>query len=122
MLRVSYNSASFDLCSFHHNAVPGGPPQNIILMDTDPAMLSVTYSSPLLQLHNGDLTGYIIRYTRVDTDESEMIMVNGDLATTKVVISRLVPFVNYSVEVAAININGTGPFSVTVIGLSGQDG
>ena len=91
-------------------------------MDTDPAMLSVTYSSPLLQLHNGNLTGYVIRYTRVDADESEVIMVSGDLATTVVVISGLVPFVNYSVEIAAININGTGPFSVPAIGLSGQDG
>ena len=89
-------------------------------MGIDPAMITVTYSSPLMQLHNGDLTGYVIKYTRVDTDESQMITVNGDASNS--VISGILAFTNYSVQVAAMNINGTGPFSVPVIGLSGQDG
>ena len=99
--------------------VPSGPPENVKLNDTDPAMLSVTFTRPSVALHNGDLTGYMIRYTRVDSGESHEMMVNGDITTT--VISGLVAFTNYSVEVAAVNINGTGPFSDAVIGLSGQD-
>ena len=83
-------------------------------------MLSVTYTRPLVQLHNGQLTGYVIRYTRVDTGESQVMMVNGDI-TTSVISEGLVAFTNYSLEVAAVNINGTGPFSNAVIGLSGQD-
>jgi len=99
--------------------VPNGPPQNVRLNDIDPAMLSVTYARPLAQLRNGDLTGYMIRYTRVDTSDLQVMVVNGDITT--LVISGLVAFTNYSVEVAAININGTGPFSDAVIGSSGQD-
>jgi len=56
----------------------------------------------------------------VDTGESQVMMVNGDI-TTSVISEGLVAFTNYSVEVAAVNINGTGPFSDAVIGLSGQD-
>ena len=104
----------------HFNAVPGGPPLNIMIMGTDPAMMSVTYTRPLLQLHNGDLTGYVIRYTRVDNDESQLMMVSGDNFTR--VISGLAAFSDHSVQVAAVNINGTGSFSVPVVGLSGQDG
>jgi len=33
-------------------------------------------------------------------------------------ISGLIPFVDYSVRIAAFNVNGTGPFSVA---LAGQD-
>jgi len=105
---------------FIFSIVPNGPPQNVRLSGIDPAILSVSYTRPLIQLHNGELTGYMIRYTRVNTGESQAIMVNGNI-TTSVISEGLVAFSNYSVEVAAVNINGTGPFSDPVIGLSGQD-
>ena len=38
-------------------------------------------------------------------------------------ISGLITYVNYSVIVAAMTINGTGPFSdPPVVGMSGEDG
>ena len=42
--------------------------------------------------------------------------------TEYVVISGLTPFVTYSVQVAARNVNGTGSLSSTVMQVSGQDG
>ena len=42
-------------------------------------------------------------------------------STTTHTISGLVPFVDYSVTVAAVSINGTGPFSNPVVGRSGED-
>ena len=92
-------------------------------MDTDPAMLSVRYKPVQRSLRNGDVTGYEIRYTRVGTGVSQMITVDGGssdgLRTS--VIPELVAFTSYSVEVAAFNVNGTGPFSDSMTGLSGQD-
>ena len=93
-------------------------------MDTDPAMLSVTYIPPEGRLRNGDITGYRIRYTRVDSGESEMITVGGGNTNgvRTSVIPGLEPFANYSVEIAAVNVNGTGPYNnVVVYGISGQD-
>jgi len=101
---------------------PTGPPRDVTLMDTDPAMLSVRYRSPEVSLRNGDVTGYVIRYTRVDSGESFNITVDGGssggLRTS--VIPGLVAFTRYSVEVAFVNANGTGPFSDPMTGLSGQ--
>jgi len=92
-------------------------------MDTDPAMLSVTYSPPVGRVRNG-LTGYMIRYTRVGSDVSQTVNVHRGprygLRTS--VITGLVAFTNYSVEMSAMNVNGTGPFSDVVFGISGQDG
>ena len=48
-----------------------------------------------------------------------MLATNGTIHT----ISGLVAYVNYSVIVAAMTVNGTGPFSdPPVIGRSGEDG
>jgi len=97
--------------------VPDGPPRDITLMDIDPAMLSVRYRSPEERLRNSIVTGYVIRYTKVDSGVSEMISANGHTSD----IPRLEAFTNYSVEIAAVNVNGTGPFSDAVYGLSGED-
>ena len=91
-------------------------------MDTDPAMLSVRYRSPEASLHNGYVTEYVIRYTRVGSGVLQMMIVDSnsnrfqrdDLPEVEV-------FTSYSVQVAAINVNGTGPFSDPVMALSGQD-
>ena len=90
-------------------------------MDTDPAMLSVVYRPPEGRLQNGDVTGYVIRYTRVGSGVSQMITIidiSSGFRTS--VIPALVAFANYSVEVTAVNVNGTGPFSDVMYGLSGQ--
>ena len=89
-------------------------------MDTDPAMLSVSYRVPETSLRNGDVTGFVIRYTRMGSGVSQNIAVDGGGLRISVIIG-LVAFTSYSVEVAAVNVNGTGPFSDPVTELSGQD-
>ena len=103
--------------------VPDGPPLSITLMDMDVAMLLVNYAPPEEQFQNGDVTGYVIRYSRVGSGVSQMINVSSSstdgLRTS--VIPELATFTNYSVEVATVNVNGTGLFSDVMYGLSGQD-
>jgi len=111
-----YNTCTAAICFIDLLAEPTGPPREVTLMDTDPAMLSVRYRPPETSLRNGDVTGYVIRYTRVGSGVSQMI---SGFRTS--VIPGLVAFTSYSVEVAAVNVNGTGPFSDPVTGLSGQD-
>ena len=83
----------------------------------------MSYRPPEGSLHNGDVTGYEIRYTRVGSGVSQLMNVNSDSLNNfrTSVIPGLVAFTSYSVEVAAVNVNGTGPFSDPVTGLSGQD-
>ena len=84
--------------------------------------LVVSWQPPPLIDHNGPITGYVIQYTRVGSSTVISENVNSNTAT-QYTISKLVALVNYSVTLAAVNINGTGPFSKlnAVIGRSKGD-
>ena len=68
---------------------------------------------------NGIITGYVIQYARVGSDD-KMIM-NVSSGTTPTTIGGLFAFAEYSVKVAAVNAKGTGPFSNPVQATSGED-
>jgi len=92
-------------------------------MGTDPAMLSVRYRPPEVSLRNGDVTGYVIKYTRAGSGVSQMINVDGGsrFGMRTSVIPGIVVFANYLVQLAAVNVNGTGPLSIAAYGTSGQN-
>ena len=80
----------------------------------------VSWQPPPVIDHNGMITGHVIQYTRVGS--SDIMSVNVNNGTTHT-ISGLVAYVDYSVTVAAMNVNGTGPFSnPPVVNRSGEDG
>ena len=66
-----------------------------------------SFSPPPIIYHNGQLTGYLIRYNRAGSGVTKSVTTT----TTTIFISGLDKFVNYSVTVASMNVNGTGPFS-----------
>jgi len=68
--------------------------------------------------HNGIITSYFILNTRVGSGDIISETVTSGMTRT---ISGLIPFADYSVRIAAINVNGTGPFSVALVEVSGQD-
>ena len=80
----------------------------------------MSWDPPLEKYHNGPITGYVIQYNRIGS--SDMMSVNVTSGTTYT-ISRLVVLTQYSVIVAAMTVNGTGPFSnPPVVGRSGEYG
>ena len=103
--------------SCYNSTVPSSPPQNVMVTSVNPASLMVSWQPPPMIDHNGPIT-YMIQYTRVGT--SDIMSVNVNSGTTHT-ISGLVAYVNYSVIVAAMNVNGTGPFSNPVVQKSGED-
>ena len=106
--------------SCYNFTVPSSPPQNIMVISITPASLRVSLQPPLEVHRNGPIIGYVIQYTRVGT--SDTLSMNANSGTTHT-ISGLVAYVNYSVIVAAMTVNGTGPFSdPPVVGRSGEDG
>ena len=102
--------------SCYKSTVPSSPPQNVMVTNVNPASLRVSWQLPSTINYNRPITGHVIWYTRGGT--SDMRNVNSGTTHT---ISGLVAFVNYSVTVAAVNINGTGPFSSAMVGRSGED-
>ena len=92
-----------------------------MLATVNPASLNVSWQPPLDIDHNGVITGYVIRYTRVG---SLSVITTIETVTNKITytISGLVADVDYSVMVASLNINGTRPFSDPVVERSGDNG
>ena len=90
----------------------------------NPASLNVSWRPPVERDRNGPINGYTINYTRDGSSAVMSINVIGEASEmTVVTISELAPYVNYSVTVAAMNVNGTGLFSdPPVVGRSGEDG
>ena len=89
-----------------------------MITSVNPASLMVSWQPPPLVDHNGPITGYVIQYTRVGS--SDMMSVNVNSGTTYT-ISGLPVLTEYSVRVAAVNVDGTGPFSNPMIERSGED-
>ena len=58
---------------------------------------------------NGEITGYMINYTTANDKSSNITMAQAN--TSNKIIAGLSPCIEYSFRVAAVNINGTGPFS-----------
>ena len=98
-------------------AVPSSPPQNITVASVDPASLMVTWQPPPLIDQNGPIVSYAISIMSIEHRDIRNVTIVG----TELTISDLIPFVNYSVQVAASNTNGTGVFSTIISQVSGED-
>ena len=95
---------------------PSSPPQSVTVMAVDPSSLRVTWQQPPEIDHNGPLTGYQIRYGQVGRSTSTV-----STSSTSYTLTGLTTYVQYTVQVAAVNSDGTGPFSSSLTSLSGQD-
>ena len=88
---------------------PSGTPQEVTIVDTTSTKITIQWKELPCSDRNGDITGYTVRYS---ISGSNITLRNySDTAATLV---DLIPFTNYSIEVAAVNDNGTGPFSTPV--------
>ena len=86
---------------------------------TNPASLKVSWQPPM-ENHNVPITGYVIQY--IKDGSQDMIKDIKNISGITHTISGLVPCTKYSVKVAALNVDRTGPFSEAVIEISGEDG
>ena len=103
--------------SCYNSTVPSSPPLNVMITSVNPASLGVSWQPPLEINWNGPITVYVIQYNRVGS--SNMMSENVNSGTTHTILG-LVAYVDYSVLVAAVNVNGTGAFSNPVVGRSGE--
>ena len=88
-----------------------------MVTSVNPSSLRVSWQPPPEIDRNGVITGYVIEYTR-SGGSSDMVTITSGTTRT---ISGLVTFVDYSVTVAAMTSNGTGPLSDPVVQTSGQN-
>ena len=88
-------------------------------MSAHPGSLNISWEPPPEIDQNGPITDYVIRYSRVGSN----VTMNETVTSRRIyTITELLPFVNYSVQIAAVNVKGTGPYSDPVVELSGHEG
>ena len=95
--------------------VPSSPPGKVTVIGVNSRTLMVLFSPPPIIYHNGQLTSYQIRYNRVGS----RVIKSVTATKTTIYLLRLEEFVKYSVTVAAVNGNGTGPYSNPVVQITG---
>ena len=91
---------------FH--AAPSGPPQNVSASKISQTSFMLSWSEPLFELQNGEITGYKIKVTTKNN-------LDEPLHIDTVILTALVTPVKqgtvYSVSVAAMTRVGVGPYS-----------
>ena len=91
-------------------AAPSMSPVNITVEATTSDSVTLSWSPPDVQSHNGVITGYLINVTAIATGETFQV----SSTTTNLVIQQLRPFSTYLCAITAENSIGTGPYSISV--------
>ena len=69
---------------------------------------------------NGLITGYVVRYYAICGADRGVQWNKSVVITGSIQIDGLTPNTEYAFQVAAVNVNGTGPFSERIT-LRGND-
>ena len=101
-------------------SVPSEAPQLLEAMYIQPTEVAFKWREVPCVQQNGLITGYVVRYYATcgaDRGQQNMpVMTTGDIETMgSIQIEYLTPNTEYAFQVAAVNVNGTGPFSKPVI-------
>ena len=92
-----------------HSTAPGVPPEIINVSTVNPSIIHVSWGEVPCPQRNGEITGYIVEYSRRGGGMQTRVNVSRDEGSTS--ITGLDPFTEYIIRVAAVNSIGTGPFS-----------
>ena len=95
--------------------MPGIAPSNLTVSPVPLSSTSayVSWTIPSLIYHNGIIQGYRLKYFQVN--QSQNVIVTNVGNKTQLLLTNLQTLQNYSVQVAAYNSIGIGPYSRAVI-------
>ena len=91
-------------------SVPSGAPQSLEAMLVQPTEVSLRWREVACVQQNGPITSYVVRYYAT-CGADRHVQWNKSIVTAGSTIDGLAPNTEYAFQVAAINGNGTGPFS-----------
>ena len=83
--------------------------------------VTLTWSEPHFDKQNGHITAYDILLIN-SKDHLKWTVNSTAVYLSHILISPLKPFSEYNVSVAAVNVNGTGPYSQPTSFTSAQGG
>ena len=95
--------------------VPSSPPEGVQLVPVSSTSLRLEWGLPEAQERNGIITQYLVECTGpMVSAQSPVVLSSPTFAAPpshQQLLTGLAPFTQYSCRVAAVNVNGTGPFS-----------
>ena len=99
--------------------VPSGPPTKVTSTALTSDSILLSWAAPLLPERNGDITGYIINVTNLDSGATQQFTTSTPANFT---VPNLRPFTVYVVTISARTAVGMGPFSGVVSVQTLEDG
>ena len=90
-------------------SVPSGAPQSLEAMFVQPTEVFLRWRVVPCVQQNGPINGYVVRYHATCGPNRDVQ--NKSVVTTGDIIDGLTSNTEYVFQVAAVNVNGTGPFS-----------
>ena len=101
-----------------YNTVPSGFPQDVSVDSITSQSVEISWSPPLLEERNGNITSYTVTVSRQGSD----LPIQLTSPTTSISVSMLNPFTSYTVTVAALTSIGMGPPSTLLTFRTAEDG
>ena len=95
---------------------PNGAPSTLNSTSVESRSLTVLWGTVPCPEQRGSITGYRLRYS----NGTSIVDTTGE-GSRQHVLTGLTPFTSYSVQVAAVNAGGTGPYSTALIVETLQD-
>ena len=103
---------------FFHHLAPDGAPTFVMATDVTSITITLTWSPPRDDLHNGIIRHYLINILEVNTSAAYTLRTQ---AHTSLTIGVLHPFYTYELSVQAVTVL-PGPASPTITVVTLQDG
>ena len=101
---------------------PTGPPLNVKATAKTSSSILVTWDKPNSWMRNGPLGGYSVQYNLVTDKASTLITNITNPNETRMTLMNLKYYGEYEIRVRAFGAYGHGPFSVTVMRRTEEDG
>ena len=98
--------------------VPSGFPQDVSIDSTTSQSVEISWSPPLLEERNGNISSYTITVSRQGSDS----LIQLTSVTTSITVNMLNPFTTYTVTVTASTSIGVGPPSSLLSFRTAEDG
>ena len=101
-------------------SAPSAAPTSVRESGVTSSSITVQWGAVNCIHHNGDITGYSVRYGVQGSGSTQNMSVSGG-DTSQTTIPGLNPSTNYSIQVAAVNSAGIGEYSTShIIETAGQ--
>ena len=95
------------------HSVPSGAPQLLEATFVQFTEVSLHWREVPCVRQSGPITGYVVRYYATCGPDRD-VQQTKSVVTTGSIVDSLTPNTEYAFQVAAVNTNGTGPFSEVV--------